>query len=220
VENLLNIESNNHVFNEEKFINFQKLNRQILIDVSLNVEIGMNYLEIEELISKRFKESNIESSWHPVKVRIDADTLLQFSQKSNPEIKIKHDSIYFIDIGSVRDGLEGDVGETFLIGDNAEKKQLIKKCKKVFDETLVAWKKQGLSGPDLYNFAAQKSQSLGVELNLKMDGHRIGSFPHGVFFKGGLLDIDFPPAPNLWILEIQISCPKLNLGAFYEDLIV
>lgn len=219
MENGLNIESNNQLFNIKRFLSFQKLNRELLQTVADKVQLEMNYIDIENLILENFKVHQIDSSWHPIKVRIDTDTLLSFSQKSDPEIKIKQNSIFFIDIGTVKDGLEGDVGETFVFGDDFKKTLLIKKCKTVFDETIKAWKVENLTGPELYKFAQQKSLELNVELNLKMDGHRVGSFPHGVYFKGGLMDIEISPSPNLWILEIQIKCPMLNLGAFYEDLI-
>ena len=54
---------------------------------------------------------------------------------------------------------------------------------------------------------------------MNMDGHRLGSFPHGAFYKGGVAGLDFCPGENAWILEIQIMCQRLGIGAFYEDLI-
>ena len=49
--------------------------------------------------------------------------------------------------------------------------------------------------------------------------HRVSDFPHKVHYKGNLGDQDFTPAPNLWILEIQLRHPTENWGAFYEDLL-
>ena len=42
-----------------------------------------------------------------------------------------------------------------------------------------------------------KSQEFELELNLSMDGHRIGSFPHGVHFKGGLAEVRLTPAKTV-----------------------
>ena len=52
-----------------------------------------------------------------------------------------------------------------------------------------------------------------------MSGHRIGSYPHSVFYKGSLLGYISPINENGRVLEIQVICPSMNLGAFYEDII-
>jgi len=51
------------------------------------------------------------------------------------------------------------------------------------------------------------------------DGHRIGDFPHHVFFKGAIIECEESLLPNAWILEIQLDHPKLKFGAFYEDIL-
>ena len=215
----MSIELNNHGFNQSEFLEVQETTRLIVKRSADLVELGMNYLDIEELILKLYEEFQVEKSWHPIKVRIDQDTNLSFREKSNPEIKVKNDSIFFMDIGVVKNGYEGDVGRSFSINKNPDAEKLINICHQVFVESLSAWKNQKLSGKALYDFAAQAANSHGVELNLSMDGHRIGSYPHGVFFKGGLAEVDIIPAENLWILEIQVKCPQLNLSAFFEDVI-
>ena len=179
----------------------------------------MNAYDVVEIIMSKYRENAIERSWHPVKVRIDQDTTIGFAKKSDPSIKIQSGSIFFIDVGTVKNGLEGDIGRTFVFGENHQAKNMINHCKQVFENTVMAWKRDQLSGERLYDFAKKQAEGRGLELNLSMDGHRLGSFPHGVHFKGSLCDIDFTPGPNLWILEIQVAHPKLNIGAFYEDLI-
>lgn len=52
-----------------------------------------------------------------------------------------------------------------------------------------------------------------------MNGHRLGDFPHAVYFKGKLGEIDIIPKEKLWVLEILIRHPRKNFGAFFEDLI-
>ena len=215
----MNIELNNQYFKHHDFIQLQNLTQEIVQSTSLLVKKGMNSKDIISLIEDSYHKYDIDRSWHPIKVRIDSDTRLSFSQPSDLNIKIKDGSIFFIDIGTIQNGLEGDVGRSFVFGDFKAGEQLVNICERVFIDTVECWKNKGVSGGELYEFAKSRSQELGVELNLKMDGHRIGSYPHGVFFKGGLSEVEFTPAPGLWILEIQIWCPKLKRGAFYEDLI-
>ncbi len=215
----MNTEENKQSFNLNAFKELQKNTRSIVENVSRHVEEAMSFLDIETLIEDEYQKIGIEKSWHPTKVRIDEDTLLSFSQKSNPEIKIRPGSIYFIDIGTVANDLEGDYGKTFVFGESPEKQLICDQCEMVFKQSVEAWREKKLTGQKLYEFAASAARDLGLVLNLKMDGHRLGSYPHGLFFKGGVADLDFTPSPSLWILEIQVMSPTLNVGAFFEDLI-
>lgn len=53
----------------------------------------------------------------------------------------------------------------------------------------------------------------------KVDGHRISDFPHQKYSRERLAKLQFEPAPLLWVLEIHIRHPELEIGAFYEDLL-
>lgn len=225
------IESNSETFKVEKFLENQEATRKILSAIENKVQRGMNYQDIENLIMVEFKKSGVEKSWHPIKVRIDSDTLLNFRDKSNQSIKIDNGSLYFIDIGSVTNGYEGDFGDTFVFGkdrpnedrtsenNKVKKLELINKCKAVFSETVACWKSESLTGDRLYDFAEASAKRLGLRLNLNMDGHRLGSYPHGVYYKGSLKGAGKIVDGKLWVLEIQVMCPDIQLGAFYEDII-
>jgi len=92
-------------------------------------------------------------------------------------------------------------------------------CDIVFQKTAEMCRNKQLNGVDLYNYAEKTSRELGYKLNLKMNGHRLGDFPHTVYSKRKLGEIDFTPKENLCVLEILIRHPKENFGAFFEDLI-
>lgn len=76
-----------------------------------------------------------------------------------------------------------------------------------------------IDGHELYRWAETRAQELGYKLNMGSDGHRIGDFPHHVFFKGAIIECDEELLPHAWILEIQLDHPKLKFGAFYEDIL-
>ena len=61
---------------------------------------------------------------------------------------------------------------------------------------------------------------MGWVLQRKVDGHRLSDFPHALYFKGGLDELDFSPSPYAWILEVQLHDPQTNRSAFYEDLLL
>ena len=70
------------------------------------------------------------------------------------------------------------------------------------------------------NFAQNCAKSYGWILSLeKANGHRISDFPHAARIRGNIEEFDSTPAPDRWILEIQIRHPTRPFGAFYEDLL-
>ena len=205
-------------FNLDHFLAAREGAIKIVRDVAKKVTVGMSEDEAHQLLKTAFDRNGTQKLWHPSKVRFAANTLKTFREISEPNIKLKKGDLFFFDIGPVINDHEGDYGETFLC-QSSESSELIDASKSVFEQTAKAWKKQGLTGKKLYAFAAEKAQELGFELNLDMDGHRLGDFPHALHFKGGLPDHDAIPKPGLWILEIHLRDPKTNRGAFFEDLL-
>ncbi len=55
---------------------------------------------------------------------------------------------------------------------------------------------------------------MGYKLNNNMKGHRVGDFPHHVFYKGGLNETEEVPCENLWILENPFSFFMWHLWRF------
>lgn len=117
------------------------------------------------------------------------------------------------------EGHEADFGETFTLGSSSEYTRICEAQKKVFDEVTEFWKETGASGAPLYEFANKSAQNHGYLLNQDQDGHRIGDFPHHVFFRGGLAECSEVVIPNAWILEIHLWDPEKRFGAFYEDIL-
>lgn len=92
--------------------------------------------------------------------------------------------------------------------------------KTVFDEVEHHWRTTGAGGRALYDFAAERADSLGWNLNLDIKGHRVSDFPHSIHKAGDPGDFTAQPQPGLWILEIQLAHCTRPFGAFYEDLLI
>ncbi len=162
----------------------------------------------------------MEREWHPTRYRFGENTLKTFREHSNPNTVLQENDIYFIDIGPVFDGHEGDYGDTFVIGDDSDMKACAQAVKEVFGKVKHCWLTQHLSGKALYEYAEKTAQAMGYQLNLGVPGHRIGDFPHSIYKANRLATLDFTPGSALWILEIQIRHPTKPFGAFYEDLLL
>lgn len=206
-------------FELDKFLEARRLTMQAVDIVSGSIEIGMQEADGLDLIDTTLKKLGADKKWHPNKFRIGCNTQKSFRDISEPNIKLQENDIYFIDIGPVWDNHEGDFGNTFTVGENSEHQEISDAARQIFDKTARFWKEKNKSGKELYDFASLSAKSFGYELNDRMKGHRIGDFPHHLFYKGGLIDIDETPCNNLWILEIHIVSSEKNIGAFYEDIL-
>jgi len=181
---------------------------------------GMSEAEAIRIGREILKDLGVERLWHPVQVRFGTNTLKTFRQKSDPDVVLGSDDIYFIDLGPVFRGHEGDVGATFTTGGDPEKAACAMAAKTLFDDVRTQWSIQGLSGPALYAYAQRRAREMGWRLNRGTQGHRVGDFPHSIHRGGTLGAFGSRPGAGIWVLEIQIAHPEKPFGAFYEDVLL
>ena len=181
---------------------------------------GISEDEAKVEAAEVFREIGFERLWHPTYIRIGPNTTKTYRQPSDPGVRLGVNYSYFIDLGLVFDGHEGDVGNTFVVGHAPEQQACANAARALFDEVAQAWRTKGLSGQALYTFADERAKAMGWRLNHEIKGHRVSDFPHSIHKAGDLGDLDCAPSSGLWILEIQIAHPTEPFGAFYEDLLM
>jgi Xaa-Pro aminopeptidase len=167
-----------------------------------------------------FRELGFERLWHPTYIRIGPNTIKTYREPSDPGVRLGDNDSYFIDLGLVFDGHEGDVGDTFVVGHAPQRQACADAARALFHEVANAWRTQGVSGQALYAFAGDRAEAAGWRLNHAIKGHRVSDFPHSIHKAGDLGDLQASPSSGLWILEIQIAHPSEPYGAFYEDLLM
>lgn len=180
---------------------------------------GISEDEAKLAAAEVFRELGVERLWHPPLIRIGANTTKTYRQRSDPAVRLGENDSYFIDLGLVFDGHEGDVGDTFVVGQPPGRQACADAARTLFGEVADAWRTQGLNGQALYAHAGERAEAMGWRLNHAIKGHRVSDFPHSIHKGGDLGDLDAAPASGLWILEIQIAHPSEPFGAFYEDLL-
>ncbi len=180
---------------------------------------GMTETEATKLGKQILAELGMERIWHPLLVRFGANTLKGFNQRSDGDPVLGENDIFFIDMGIVWKGHEGDAGATFAVGNDAEMIACAAAAKTLYQRVESHWRETGCSGVELYDFANEQAQAMGWKLNLDIKGHRVSDFPHAIYRAGDLGDFAGQPGKGLWILEIQIAHPSKPYGAFYEDLL-
>lgn len=181
---------------------------------------GMSEREARSLLQEIQTQEGAAKSWHPAQIRFGSNTLLPFGQKGDDDISLKDNDIFFLDIGPIFSGHEGDVGRTFYVGMDADMKRCCDDVEAIWHEVREHWRNRSASGEQLYRFANEAATLRGWVLSLqKANGHRIADFPHAARQRGSIESFSQKPAANRWILEIQIRHPTRPFGAFYEDLL-
>lgn len=188
--------------------------------IAAAVRPGMNEQQACEDAMAILKAMGIERVWHPVIVRFGAGTLTTFRERSDPARVLGSQDIYYVDIGPVWDGHEGDAGDTFVTGDDPEMHACAEAARSIWEDVSRHWREERIDGESLYRFAAERAHAAGWRLNLDIKGHRLSDYPHAVYAAGPLGNFAQRPATGLWVLEIQIAHPTRPFGAFYEDLLL
>ena len=207
-------------FNSELIESTRKRTWDLVNAIAEKVRPGQNEKDIEEISKKIFEEFGVEKKWHPSKLRFGVNTLKSFREVSEPDVVLQENDVFFIDIGPVFFGHEGDCGKTFAIGNNKEHQDVVQASEEIFAEVKNCWKETGKTGAELYEFAKEAAKKRGYVMTLNgASGHRIGDFPHAIHHKGLLSAFKEKPSEQRWILEIQIRHPEKPFGAFYEDML-
>lgn len=150
--------------------------------IAAAVKPGMREDEAVTLANHMLSEREMRRGWHKVNLRFGINTTLTFHSPSEPGVVLGESDIFFIDIGPVFEQWEGDGGDTFVVGHDAEFSRCAADARAVFHAARRRWLAHGLSGRALYDFAAAEAARLGWEFNWEMLGHRISDFPHKVIF--------------------------------------
>jgi Xaa-Pro aminopeptidase len=214
------IERVGETFSLNRLLVARSMTRKAIRRIARCIEPGMIEEDAVATTKRLLKDWGMLRGWHAVHIRFGPNTLKRFGEPSEPGVRLRPNDIFFIDIGPVFQGYEGDGGDTFVVGDDPEMHEARRAARHVFAVTRKAWLCEELSGQKLYEVAQNAARKRGWELNLDMSGHRISDFPHAVHFDGGLAEVSFAPAPGSWVLEIQVARPGTPFSAFYEDLLL
>ncbi len=193
---------------------------QVITQASIRIVTGMSEHEAKKLIQQIQEDLGAPKSWHPPQIRFGENTLLPFGQKGVENNILKENDIFFLDLGPIFNGHEGDVGRSFTVGNDPEMQRCCADAETIWQEVRAHWLRTNVSGEELYRFAEQCAAARGWVLSLqKANGHRISDFPHIAKMRGSIQEFPEKPAANRWILEIQIRHTQKPFGAFYEDLL-
>jgi methionyl aminopeptidase len=194
--------------------------REAIWKISKLIQPGMVEEDAVELAKSELRQSGLELSWHPTRVRFGINTIKPMKQQSVPGVVLKENDIFFLDIAPRVQAWEGDGGASFVVGSNPEYERCARDAEALFHEVRRVWEKEKPTGQALYAHAEKTAEAMGWELNFDLPGHRVSDFPHATVYTGSLADFEMTPSAMRWILEIHICDPKKQFGAFFEDMLL
>lgn len=189
--------------------------------VAAAVQPGMTEAGAKTAARRVLEQMGMDRTWHQILVRFGSSTLKTFDQKMSADNVLGSDDLFFVDLGVVWNGHEGDAGDTFVVGrPDDDMRRCAEDVRALWQDVSDRWRREGASGTELYRFAAERAGEMGWVLNQQVRGHRLSDFPHSVHHGGDLGDFADTPESGRWVLEIQIAHPDKPFGAFYEDLLL
>jgi len=207
-------------FAVDQLMSVRARTRRAVHMIADQVAPGMAEEEAKEIARATLQSLGMRRGWHHIIVRCGRNTTKDFMERSEPGVVLGEDDIFFVDIGPIYDGCEGDAGDTFVFGDNPEHHRARRDVRAIWDDVRATWMEQQITGQQLYKYAMTVTEDRGWKLNMDLSGHRLSDYPHSAHYDGPMAEIGFRPNPNLWVLEIAIAHPDGTFGAFYEDLLL
>jgi Xaa-Pro dipeptidase len=185
----------------------------------------------EDIYALALKHFGVEQHWHRRIVRSGLNTLT-IANDYPPVRTIEPGDTVYVDLGPVFEEWEADIGRTYVLGDNPDKKRLVADLPRVFERVQAHYRASpGITGAELYAFAQKAAADAGWEYGGIIAGHVISEFAHAVIpgdkdltrispkNPTPLRSLDTLGRPKHWILEIHLVDKARGFGGFYERLL-
>jgi len=213
---------------EKAAILFKEIDlRGIIIPGKTEKELNSEVMELA------FELFGIKKFWHKRIVRSGKNTLEPY-HGNPPNLVIEQDDSLFFDFGPVFDDWEADFGRTYVMGKDERKLKLQHDVEAAWHEgkDYFLANREKLTGADFFEYTQKLASKYGWEYGNFHCGHLIGNFPHEkilgeetrnyIHFENNILmnDPDRYGNDRQWIYEIHFIDSKLEIGGFFEQLMV
>jgi Xaa-Pro dipeptidase len=186
------------------------------------------------ILAKR--DFGVNRHWHKRVVRAGPNTVCIFADTPPIHTIAPSDTVY-LDLGPVfasqNAQWEADIGRSYALGDDAEKKCLVADLPRLFDVVKAHYESSSdITGAQLYAFAQKAAAEAGWIFGGTIAGHIVGEFPHAQLIPGDkdlhriaprntkrMRDPDDNGRARNWILEIHLVDQTRSWGGFYERLL-
>jgi Xaa-Pro aminopeptidase len=178
------------------------------------------------------RDFGVQVNWHKRIVRAGPNSICTFHEKP-PVRRIEPDDTVYLDLGPVFGEWEADLGRSYALGSDPEKKRLVADLPRLFDIVKAHYEATpDITGAELYAFAQKTAARAGWIFGGTIAGHIVGEFPHVQRVPGEpdlhriapanrkrMRDPDAKGNERHWILEIHLVDKARSFGGFYERLL-
>lgn len=181
------------------------------------------------------KDFGVDVHWHKRLVRTGINTVCVYAEDPEPRM-IAPDDTVFLDLGpvfaSANAKWEADLGRSYALGDDPEKKRLVADLPRLFEVVKAHYDATpDITGEELYAYAQKVAGDAGWIFGGTIAGHIVGEFPHAQRIPGReehriakgntrrMRDPDANGHERHWILEIHLVDKTKSWGGFYERLL-
>lgn len=203
------------------------------IEAAGSIRAGRSELEIErDIYAIAARDFGVTAHWHDRVVRAGVNTLCVAGEAA-PDRIVAEDDIVFLDLGPVFGDWEADVGRSYVVGSDPEKRRLVADLETVFEAVRSRFlADDAITGAALFAAAVEEAEARGWRFGGRIAGHVVGKYPHArspAGRDGGrvspcnpqrMRDPDSRGQPRHWILEIHLVAPDGSFGGFYERLLL
>ncbi len=194
---------------------------------------GRSECEIDaDIYALAERDFGVKVHWHKRVVRAGTNTICTFHD--DPPVRtIAPDDIVYLDLGPVFSEWEADIGRSYTLGTDPEKKRLVADLPRIFEIVKAHYEASpDITGAELYAFAQEEAAEAGWLFGGVIAGHIVGEFPHAQRIPGDrdihriapanpkrMRDPDDNGDERHWILEIHLVDRQRTFGGFYERLL-
>ena len=194
---------------------------------------GRSEREIDaDIFTLAERDFGVKVHWHKRVVRAGANTVCTFYDDPPVRMIGPEDTVY-LDLGPVFAEWEADIGRTYALGGDPEKKRLVADLARIFDLVKAHYHATpDITGDGLYAAACRAAEDAGWLFGGVIAGHIVGEFPHVQRVPGDrdqhrikpgnhkrMRDPDPNGNERHWILEIHLIDKTRSYGGFYERLL-
>jgi len=184
----------------------------------------------DEIAAFALEHFGVKQHWHKRIVRSGPNTLCVYYDDPADRMIEDGDTVY-LDLGPVLEEWEADLGRTYSLGGDTEKKRLVADLPRLFDVVQDHYRATpDITCDQLYAHAQKIAEANGWLFGGVIAGHTIeGKFPHapppreGRMIAAGnhsrMRDPDPQGRERHWILEIHLVDKAKTFGGFYERLL-
>lgn len=186
----------------------------------------------EDIFALARERFGVQRHWHKRIVRAGPNTVKVYADEP-PERTIAADDTVYLDFGPVFGEWQADIGRSYALGDNAEKKRLIADLPRLFDIVQAHYRATpDITGEQLYRYAQRQALEAGWLFGGGIAGHIIlgeyamprppGDNGRNYIAPGNSEAMRLPDTlgrERHWILEIHLVDRDRSFGGFYERLL-